>query len=427
MLAGPLNNVRGALKLYEELTVLYPEDVSVLRKRLDLQLASSPPDGAGAATTIQQLAKLGALDVDGLRFLLEWYVQQNQPDSALVMATLLALCGEATAEEQREVKRSRADFNAMQMVAHLNASILDQYIRYDHAPSLVVDSLAAAAVALGQKEEGPPGPSHHLEEEFKHLTATLGQPKSRLVWGQIGFGTTVVNSTIPTVMTDPNDFNGLSGKEQRFEMARLAFLCQPEAIMTAVLDEFDYVTFHEAALRPIRKAEDDLDSDDSLKATIEQWWSAFGWSPEQFPIQAPPQAELGREDIPSPVAWRQHVTHTAWRLGLLYCDQLEDAIGQLVRRHPALSGRSLRTIADIQAAMNASEEIRCLIAYALSDQYLAARRALGLARDEFDTSADASEDAEPDTLDEKGVTEFELEIEEGSVDAMSDGESEREV
>ena len=121
-------------------------------------------------------------------------------------------------------------------------------------------------------------------------------------------------------------------------------------------------------------------------------------------------------------AGRANAIHTGWRLGLLYCDQPEAALSQLIRRNPALSGRPIRSIADLQAAMAASDSVRHLVSYILSPEYLKAREVLGLARHDFDLSAARPAETDQAALAGKGVTEFELEIEEGAVDAADEGE-----
>jgi hypothetical protein len=124
---------QGALEVYAELAQLYPDDVEVHQKRLDLYRKSSPVDGRGAARTIQTLAGLGVLDLEGLRFLQRWYAEAGLADGAFVRTELLAACGAATPAEVQQLRRHRPVERPADLAERLAREVADHALQTSNA------------------------------------------------------------------------------------------------------------------------------------------------------------------------------------------------------------------------------------------------------------------------------------------------------
>ncbi|MBN1945631.1 MAG: tetratricopeptide repeat protein [Bradymonadales bacterium] len=415
LLTGPISDSTRAVEVCDEIIEHHPDDIHALKKKLELTLDVSHPNGLQAVTTLHRLALLDELDLPHLRTLRNWYLHNGYSDRAFVLTSLLELCQAATEEERKALRRTASSTSKVREVDALTGDLFERAVRFDPPPTAVLTHLAQAAAAAVSDDylrtQAELYEFEPLDAEFKMAASVIGLSSARLRFSAAGSQTRFFNAPIPQVHLDANLLETLEERQLQFELAYLATLCLPEYIMCSVLSELDYVGFHEAALEPLVGPDDTFGRDEAMDARVRGWRILFGQDPELTPHPDPgKQRGLQRSDAPNPSQWRDNSRHTAARVGLLICDDLGATMERLFTRHSALNGKRIRSPGELVEAMKLSVEVKQLVAYLLSDACYQARQGLEAGRLDFELR-EAPSQAEISSLENKAVAQFELEIE----------------
>jgi tetratricopeptide (TPR) repeat protein len=426
ILEGPLDDNVGALDIYDELGELYPQNLAFHAKRLDLCRSQGHVDGRRLATLVEDLVRLGRIDTDSVRSLMTWYAENDHPDGAYTAALLLDACGETEPTERALLRSMDPVVPSLASADLVTDGFFHEHLRAGSAPEPISERLGEASISV-RRGDPPESEPHSAEGLLRQVLSAIGIPDGTLRTSEAGFS--IANGDAPRVTIGADHFEGRPQEALLFELGRLAALCLPEFIMSTVLGEFDYIGFHEAAIQPLLKPDDDSFGRDEMMAEAVKWWRGqFRQDPDVDPREGKSDGEgYDRSEVPNPVEWRQAGVGTAVRLGLLISSSLEAALEQTTRDDAALAGKRFNSAADLQQAIAVSPAVRELVAFALSPSYLEARARLGVALTEFDPTAVPETRPSEDTLEEKAIAEFEMEIDAEAVDREAVGLEDIEV
>ncbi len=378
VLASLPNEAESALEIYRELSKANPDDAEIWRARLSLVAAVDDPDVDEAALCVRSLAGRGHIAIEALRALRGWYGRAGRGDAAFVVTGLLAaLQGEASSESAELEAAVRTAGEREPAVP--SAEIWGARIVPD-APwpglSARLAHCAQAAAVLGELPGGLA--PHPLAEAFARVAEWCGAGGARL----LAFDAKrpeVVNVSPPAVLCPVGWFDGMSEADRAFQLAALATRCRPELLMCAVLSELKYVAFHEAALEPLIKPDHGFGRDKTITASVRDWRTVFGQAPDLDPRT---DTGVDRGELPSPAAWRERADAISLRAALLWSNSVEAAIRYALTR-PGQELVSIGSLEDVTNALRRSARLRAIVSFALSEEYLALRDELGIARGAF--------------------------------------------
>lgn len=412
---GPLLDQKAALDTYGELATLFPEDPSIHSAQLALFVDLPTVDTVQYAESLSKLAGLGQIDLNAVRDLKRRFIESGNADRAYVLTELLILCDAASSDEIQHFSRMVFQTPPFDTGWVLDELALEESIRFAPCRSELISCLVTASNSVSRSNEPLSADltEHALTERFSITSRALAFRTARLLTAPPGQPTAIFLASEPTVLVEPSELEGLSDEAIQFELAVWAAQCRPEHIMSFVLQGFDYVSFHEAAIDSILSDEAISDRDEKMAEAVRFWQDRFRQDASDFDTQpAITSADgVGRDEIVGPLQWTDSARFTCSRLGLIACGSLSVAVQQLIVRDYTLAGRRVRSVEDLTDLMSSSQDIKQLIAFVLSPAFGDVRDVFELAQNDYVEGEGLLEPEEPDSLDFKDVTEFELEIE----------------
>jgi len=402
LLIDNLNETEAAHTILDALLELYPDDVRGWQYRIDLLVADEEADSNLAAETVQQLAVLGSLKVDHLLFLRDLYKRDDNGDGCYLITSLLAAIGEATEADRWLLRASdRAQEARLSPVAPAQ---FESHLRVPPVEPALLDRFRACGAATAVLAETPELPHHDLSSEFGRVFDWLGSAPGLVLSDNSQTEPLIIHDQPPVVVAADTLFESLPVQEKRFQLGVLATQLRPEFVMTAVLDEFRYVGFHEAVLEPLLIEEAEFGRDRTVDGWVSDWRQVFAQRNELSVAEA----RTHREHVPSPADWRSGARRTALRVGLTWCDSIAAALGCVLATSPGESAR-LHSFEDLAGSLGRSTDVRELVSFLLSESYTELRASIDIARGDF--TLDYDQVVSDQDLSDVSVAEFELSME----------------
>ncbi|HEY3356569.1 MAG TPA: SIR2 family protein [Polyangia bacterium] len=381
---------QSAIAAYEVAAVLDPADAATRATLTGLYVEAGPEERDKGIAAMQRLIPLAPDDPALYRLLLRLYRDAGQADRALCVATALVVLGGASPEDQRLVAAARTAappaargaLSQEQWQKALMHPDEDRFLGslFSHLGAVVALQHARPAEAYGLKRRDRVDP---LTDERPVVQAVLNACAALDVevpdlYLRDGDGPTVqIANTVdknllrPSLVIAGGAATGTPGRALVFELgARLAFT-RPERFLRLALPTSAEI---EVALRGMLEAlrlevpppgPDGPPAEETARVAKD----ITGTVPAQVlePTAGAARKWLSGRDALDLSAWLTATDLTASRAGLVLCGDLETAA--------KIVAADTRTL----SPLGATERVRQLVTYAVSEDYFTLRRHLGLA------------------------------------------------
>ncbi len=384
-----------ALGVYQELRELAPRDFRVHDALYRLYLTPSQHDPESALDALRTLIMLGEVTQERFRQLLALYRETDRHDGAAQILRLLDFCRCTSREEQQQVRDHRDDLSDLRS-GDLNADAYHEHILpplgrgplaslltfvYRKARGVLYQSLTDLGVDESDRISGRR--NLNVANIFRDVAEILGQSEVELYLRRDEVrGIQMALSNPPSVVIGEDIFRGLFNREQRFVLGRALEMSRSAFITVAALPPFEFMAFYEAvfalAVEPQERA---WRVDERLQERIEFWLESLEEvmdEVDKVSLAALVEAcqEVFGDKRPTVVDWRYTARASAQRTGLFLCGEPLVALKRLLREEERLRSPSIRSFEDLIVAMETSRDIREVVLYLLSEDFILARRKL---------------------------------------------------
>ncbi len=379
-----LDDSESAITAYEVALSLAPADMARQEQLADLYLEAGPAKRQDAIEALQRLIQHFPERVELYRALSNLYLDENELDKAYCLAQALVFLGAADDRERalyerlkprqfQVAKRKLTEELWQKSIIHRNE---DRHLNAIF--SSVVGSIAATTAQPPgafniSRADDPERDARTVSKVFKYASNVLAlENEPRLfVEPASSEGVRVANTAdkgklVPTVVVGNPHAEKTNEYELAFEVGkRLAYL-RPERYVNYALGTLPKLenAYHAAlAAAGAKNAPDSLEGEvgrltDHLRKTV----------PTAVLEQVGVVAD--RMNVPpgngTVAGWRTATDLTANRVGLILCNDLE------------IAARAVATEPVTMSNLPAKDRLRDLIAYAVSEEYFAVRRHLGI-------------------------------------------------
>jgi hypothetical protein len=355
-----------------------------------LYLTEPLRDAARALEAHRTVVALGEVSEQRFRQILALHRQLGQVDGVRALLRLVDFCRCSTREEQEELRQQRDDLAQMGR-GDLAGLAYQRCVR----PALTRGPMAALmrfvaqvvtpALARDVLEEAPGAEdisqrrNLNVASIFREVAGVLGLEEVALyLGGEEASGVQVLLAEPASVLIGEDVFRGLFNKEQRFVLGRALENTRPCFVTLASMEPFAAMTFYEAVFSYGQGGEPA--GDQHLRQEIARWHDQLDGLMDQGQRQelaSLVQAALGAlGHKPSVMDWRRAARASALRVGTLVATDPLVALKRLLREEERLRSPSVRSFDDLAVAMETSADIREVVLFLLSEDYLNARRLL---------------------------------------------------
>lgn len=390
LLQEDLGAYERALEVFEELRQLVPDDIRVHDALASLYLTEPLYDPQRSLEAHRTVVALGEVSEARFRQVLELHRGLQQEDGVRTLLRLLDFCRNSSRAEQEELRQQREDLAQMAR-GDLAGAAYHRCVR----PALTrgamaelmrfVTQLVRPALARDVLEETPGAEeisqrrNLNVASIFREVAGVLGLEEVALFLGHEDVsGVQVLMADPAAILIGEDVFRGLFNKEQRFVLGRALENTRPCFVTLASMEPFAAMTFYEALFSYGEDGE--LGGDEMLRQEIERWRQRLDELME--PAQRQHLRRLVRRALrglgykPSVLDWRRAVRASALRVGMLLAGDPMVALKRLLREEERLRSPSVRSFDDLAVAMETSADIREVVLFLLSDDYIKARRLL---------------------------------------------------
>jgi tetratricopeptide (TPR) repeat protein len=374
-----LGQVKSAIQAYETAISLKPDDEKI---RLILaQLYEHGDDNPdGAITQHKELIKIDPFRIDSYRALWKAYMQKKEYDKAWCMAGALVFLQNANEQEDKfykqylgqNLKLAQRQFNQemLKLIYHPSQDMLISVImsRLGHGlrPSYARDikewNLHKKKDILSQDEQ------LMFTKIYRYSAQTqiiMPAPTLYLARTQ-ALGMRNANTEPPSFVIGGDMMQGKSDRELAFTISRMLCLARPEHYLASTSFPTEYLKVFFMAMMHV--------TDPSLGIGAQLGEAGEGVIREIQRMPQPILMETGKfmktflakGENPNLSEWLTAVDHTATRMGLLLCGDLQQA-ATAIKNDVNPIGKS--TVKD---------KIRELVLFSISDNYFQLRQELGL-------------------------------------------------
>ena len=395
LLKDELGAAARAHEVYLELARLVPGDVRVHDALASLYAHEDLRDLEAALEAHRTVIALGDVTEERLRAVLELYLQTDRHGGARQLLRLLDFCRCTTREEQAQLRDYRGELAELKGGA-LNADAYWDRVRPPLARTPLSDLMAfvvqraPGVVYQSLQDRGFDDAeviSHrrnlNVANIFRDVAVIVGLPTVDLCLDAAAEGVHVVLTRPPSVVIGEDVSRGLFNKEQRFVLGRSLELCRPDYVASAALSALDFMALYEALFfMGGGKLGAELLGDEQIVERVEKWAERLEDALEddaEDELQALVQACTAHfEDRrPSAIDWRRTVRASAQRVGLFLSGDPLVALKRVLREEERLASPSVRSIEELSTAMETSADVREIVLFLLSDDFVHARRMLG--------------------------------------------------
>ena len=399
LLRDELGATPQALETYLKVRDIRPNDVETHEALLSILLTEEHFQPREAMTSLQELLQLTELNEERLRQLLAFYTLLRHDDGIRQIMKMLDFCRCLSREESQQLRRTPDPVPTPQ-TGELTGQAYELYVRPNESHgalaelmAFVVTELTGAVyqsvvehdVSTGDLISDAKGMS--AASTFRDLRSVLGLEHVELYLKKGGFkGIQIVMSRPPAIIIGEDVFKGMFNKEQRFVLGRALELTRPEYILTEAYSPFDFLTLFEALFER-GDVEERGRFDEGMQARIRGWHERLNevLTPEREVRLLTLVAAIHKKlsDRPSAPQWRRIAQASSLRVGLMLAGDLQVAVKRLMREEERIQIPTIRKCSDLQSAMDTSRDLRELMRYALSVDFIAARDMLaqGVAAD----------------------------------------------
>ncbi len=384
-----------ALEIFLELRRLAPRDIRVHDALVELHLTEALYDPEAALDALRTLLRLDDITEARLRQLLDLYRATGRLDGAGQLLRLLDFCRCTTRDEQQLVRDYRDD------LGELNSGALagDIYQRFV-LPPLARGPLARLMTFIHEEahtvleqtlDEVGATPDDRISDRknlnvssiFRDVAGTVGMPDVELFLRRDDFAGVRVLMTRPrSVVIGEDVFRGLFNREQRFVLGRALELSRPAFCAVAALAPFDFMTLFEALFIMGGFGSDHPQfADERIAEGIKGWVQPLEQILDEDQqmrlmelVDECEQAFVNKR--PTALDWKHAAEASAQRVGLFLSGDPLVALKRLLREEERLRSPSIRSIEDLCVAMETSRNIREVVLYLLSEDFILARRSL---------------------------------------------------
>jgi len=367
---------RDDLDVHQALVELYGEEEKYRVQALDSHRA---------------LLRSGPMRVDTYHLLAETYRESGESDKAFCVCAVLNFLKEATSDEKkfydRHKLKAREDFESpvadelrQKTLIHPGeieplATILTTLAGIsDRVYPPELSDYGIGADEPPDRDVPPP-----LLKTFEYVRNTFKLPDVGLYSrDRIGRMVAVENTDPPCVVVDYGKIKGRFNKEQRFLIGRAVDSTRPEHLLAAKLgpDKLqDLVRATVKILFPEYGLGGEYDTDEEREAAMARALTRR----IRRTLLDPVREFVVRQ---SEIDWERYlggVIHSSNRAGFVLCGDITTAAGVILREDPNLKRVLLKQREDFEKVLDASEALRELVLFAVSDEYFELRQAAGMA------------------------------------------------
>ncbi|MEZ4459656.1 MAG: tetratricopeptide repeat protein [bacterium] len=374
-----LGHLKSAIQAYEAAVGLKPEDEK-LRLILAELYERSEDNPDGAITQHKELIKLDPFRIDSYRALWKSYMQKKEYDKAWCMSGALVFLQNANEQEQKfysqylgqnlRLAKGQLNQELIKMVYHPEQdmlisfimSILGQGLRPAYASDIKEWGLHKKKDLLSQDEQLM---FTKIYSYSARTQAIMPAPALYLRRDQ-ALGMRNGNVEPPAFVIGGDMMQGKSDRELAFTVSRQLCLARPEHYLastpfpTEVLKLFFMAAMH--------ITDPSLGIGPSLGEQGEVWIREIQRIPGPMLMQLSKfmKQYLAKKENPNLSEWLSAVDHTASRVGLLLCGDLQQAASCIKNDLNPIGKTSIK------------EKIREMVLFSISDEYFELRRQLGL-------------------------------------------------
>ncbi len=374
-----LGHLKSAIQAYEAAVGLKPDDEKLRLILADLyERSDDNPDGA--ILQHKELIKLDPFRIDSYRALWKSYMQKKEYDKAWCMSGALVFLQNANEQEQK--------FYAQYLGQNLRLAkgqINQELIKLVYHPTQdMLMSFIMSILAQGLR----PAYASDIKEWGLHKKKDLLSPDEQLMFTKIYSYSSRTQAIMPAPLLylrrdqalgmrnaniDPPAFviggdmmQGKADRELAFSVSRQLCLARPEHYLastpfpTEVLKLFFMAAMH--------ITDPSLGIGPSLGEQGEVWIKEIQKIPGPMLMQLSKfmRQYLAKQENPNLSEWLSAVDHTATRVGLLLCGDLQQAASCIKNDLNPIGKSSIK------------EKIREMVLFSISDEYFELRRQLGL-------------------------------------------------
>jgi tetratricopeptide (TPR) repeat protein len=374
-----LGHLKSAIQAYEAAVGLKPSDEKLRLILADLyERSEDNPDGA--ILQHKELIKLDPFRIDSYRALWKSYMQKKEYDKAWCMSGALVFLQNANEQEQKfyaqylgqnlRLAKGQINQELMKLVYHPTQDMLMSFIM-----SILAQGLRPA-YASDIKEWGLHKKKDILSPDEQLMFTKIYSYSSRTqaimpapvlyLRRDQALGMRNANIDPPAFVIGGDMMQGKADRELAFSVSRQLCLARPEHYLastpfpTEVLKLFFMAAMH--------ITDPSLGIGPSLGEQGEVWIKEIQKIPGPMLMQLSKfmKQYLAKQENPNLSDWLSAVDHTASRVGLLLCGDLQQAASCIKNDLNPIGKTSIK------------EKIREMVLFSISDEYFELRRQLGL-------------------------------------------------